>query len=106
MITKEPIPVGLPSLAGRAAALACVARVRRAFARLHPPALASLRLFGQLGPPYRDRLLWAAPSFCTVCPDGALDHLRDALRRGRGAGAPSALARGSAPADAAAHHRE
>jgi hypothetical protein len=53
----EPVPVGLPSAAGRAAALACVARIRRAFARLHPSALASLRLFGRLGPPYRDRLL-------------------------------------------------
>ena len=35
---------------GYLAALACVARVRRAFARLHPRALASLRLLGGLGP--------------------------------------------------------
>src|SRR4051812_11802144 len=40
----------VPSPACGYAALACVGRIRRAFARLHPPALASLRLLGRLGP--------------------------------------------------------
>ena len=55
------------------AALACVARVRRAFARLHPRALASLRLLGGLGP-----LLLGALNGSSLA--GEIDRLRGAAR--------------------------
>jgi hypothetical protein len=50
----------VPSPAGGYAALACVARIRRAFARLHPRALARLRLLGRLGPVLRGALKYAS----------------------------------------------